>query len=905
MGLMSGTKLGPYEIVSPLGAGGMGEVYRARDTRLERTVAIKVLPSHLSSDPDLKHRFEREARTISSLNHPHICHLYDVGSQDGTDYLVMEYLEGETLDHRLQKGPLPLKQALECGLQIADALEKAHRTGILHRDLKPGNIMLTGSGAKLLDFGLAKPAAAVLGTGVSPGASPLTPSTPTMNLPALSAPAGSLTKHGTVVGTFQYLAPEVLRGQEADARSDLFSFGCVLYEMVAGRRAFEGKSQLSVLTAILERDPGPVSAVQPTTPPSVDYAVQTCLEKNPEDRFQSAHDVKLQLAWIAKTGSQAGVTAVGRSMRRTPGLLATGVAAVLAIVVGALAAGWWRAEPVRHVTRATLLPPAGTHFAPLYRNGPPVISPDGTRMAFVASREGRTSLWIRALDKLEATELPGTEGGYFPFWSPDGSAIGFFANGKLFRMDANGGSVVAICNVMEDRGGTWGSGNVILLEPYGQGPIVRVSAAGGTPVAVTPTPPNVLFDSDRWPFFLPDGKHFVYLHSPIGAGDDRNEIRFASLDGATNKLLLKGRYYNPEYASGWLLVGRSGALVAQKLDPVSGELSGDAVQIADQLQVDDNVGGSVFSVSQNGILVYLQGTGSGGGRHVWVDTAGKQLAQVSEFGVYGATRLSLDGTKFAAQVFEKAGEVCIWLWDFAHGTRARISSGGRLADTPVWSPDGRIIYYAYSPNQGHLQVYQRPVDGSRAQQLLFATQADSLPADVSANGKWLLYQELLNDTPQYSALKAFPLAGGAKPVVLLERIDYSSNAGLMPVSNEWLVYQSSESGRPEIYLTRFPKAGTKYQVSLAGGIQPVWSKDGKRLYYLDAGLKLTVVDIRMDAESVQISTPKTLFQTSVTQSTSGTGYDVTRDGRFLLLSWVIETPSPLTLVMNWDAELKK
>ena len=725
-----------------------------------------------------------------------------------------------------------------------------------------------------------------------------------MNLPALSAPAGGLTKHGTVVGTFQYMAPEVLRGHEADARSDLFSFGCVLYEMVTGRRAFEGKSQLSVLTAILEKDPEPVSAVQPTAPAALDYSVTTCLEKNPDDRFQSAHDVKLQLAWIAKVGSQAGVTAISGSKRRTSGLIAAAVAAVLTITVVVFAAGWWRAQPVRRVTRATLLPAEGTHFAPLYRNGPPAISPDGTRIAFVASREGRTSIWVRALDKLEATELPGTEGGYFPFWSPDGRSLGFFANGKLWRMDANGGSIVAICNVIEDRGGTWGTSNVILLEPDGQGPIVRVSAEGGTPVAVTPTPLNVMYNSDRWPFFLPDGKHFLYMHSLLGAGDDRNEIRFASLDGATNKLLLKGRYYIPQYASGWLLVGRSGALVAQRFNPDSGKLSGDAVQIADKLQVDDNVGSSVFSVSQNGILVYLQGTSSGGGRHALVDSTGKQLAQISEPGVYGATRLSLDGTKFASQVFEKAGEMSIWMWDFAHGTRARVSSGGRNVDTPVWSPDGHTIYYAYSPNEGHLQIYQRPVDGSRAQQLLIATQADSLVADISSDGKWLLYQEM-HDTPYFSTLKAFPLAAGTEPKLLLERIDYASNAGLMPVSNKWLAYQSSESGRPEIYLTRFPNPGTKYPVSLAGGIQPVWSKDGKRLYYLDPGLKLAVVDIRTDAESVQISTPKTLFQTSVTQSTSGTGYDVTRDGRFLLLNWVIETPTPLTLVTNWDAELKK
>jgi eukaryotic-like serine/threonine-protein kinase len=902
MALTSGTKLGPYEIVSPLGAGGMGEVYRARDTRLERTVAIKVLPSHPSSDPGLKYRFEREARTISSLNHPHICHLYDVGSQDLTDYLVMEYLEGESLDHRLQKGPLPLKQALEYGVQICEALEKAHRAGVVHRDLKPGNIMLTESGAKLMDFGLAKPAAAVLGAGASPGGSPLTPSTPTMNLPALSAPAGALTQKGTIVGTFQYMAPEVLRGQEADTRSDLFSLGCVLYEMVTGRRAFEGKSQLSVLTAILEKDPDSISAVQPTTPPALDYAVQSCLEKNPDERCQTAHDVKLQLAWIAKAGSQGGTSAPVANKRRTTEVVLSLTASVLAIMVVALLSGWWRAQPVRRVTRSTLLPPEGTHFAPLYRNGPPALSSDGTRMAFVASRDGRTSLWVRTLDKLDATELAGTEGAYYPFWSPDGRSIGFFANGRLWRMDASGGSTIAICNASDARGGTWGASDVILWSDSIT--VERVAASGGTPAPASPTHWNAVNNSDRWPFFLPDGKHFLYLHSPIGAGDDRNEIRFASVDGKANKLLLKGRYYNPEYALGWLLVGRSGTLVAQKLDPSSGELSGDPVQVSDNLQIDDNVGSSVFSVSQNGALVYQKGSGRGGMHHFWVDPTGKQLAQVSELGVYGATRISPDGTKVATLVFEQAGEVNIWLWDLAHGTRSRISSGG-VADTPVWSPDGRSIYYAYSPRGGHLQVFQRPVDGSRGQQLLFAAPTDSLPEDVSRDAKWLLYQETLADRPEYSAVKAYPLAGGAQAVVVLAQVDFGSNAVLMPGSNEWLAYQSNESGRPEIYLTHFPNPGARYQVSLAGGTQPVWGKDGRRLYYLDAGQKLTVVDIRTDKDSVQVGAPKILFQTSVMTSLNGAGYDLTRDGRFLVLNWAFETPAPLTLVMNWDAEPKK
>ncbi len=695
-----------------------------------------------------------------------------------------------------------------------------------------------------------------------------------------------------------------MRGQEADARSDLFSLGCMLYEMVTGRRAFEGKSQLSVLTAILEKDPEPLSAIQPTAPAALDYTVRMCLEKNPEDRFQTAHDVKLQVAWLAKTGSGAITPAAVTNQHRKLKLILGLAAAVLAVIALASAVVLWRPQSVRTVTRATLLPPEGTHFAPLYRNGPPALSPDGTHLAFVASRDGKTSLWLRALNKLDATELAGTEGGYYPFWSPDGRSIAFFGNGRLWRVDASGGSPVAICNASDARGGTWGVGDVILSNTDSFGSVARVSTSGGTPVQVTPTHSGGLNESDRWPFFLPDSRHFLYLYSPIGAGDDLNEIRFASLDGKTNKVLLKGRYYNPEYALGWLLVGRSGTLVGQRFDPVKGELSGDPVQVADNLQVDDNVGNSVFSVSHNGALVYLRGSDRGGMRHVWLDATGKQLAQVSELGVYGATRISPDGNKVATLVYEQAGEVNLWVWDLRGGARFRVSSGG-IGDTPVWSPDGRTIYYAYSPQGGHLQVYQRPVDGSRAQQLLIATQTDSYPNDVSGDGKWFLYQEALPNAKLYSTLRAFPLAGEAKPLLVIERIDFGSNAVLMPGGSEWLAYQSSESGRAEVYLTHFPNAGARYQVSPAGGAQPVWGKDGKRLYYLDAGQKLTMVDIHTSRDSVQVGAPRALFQTSVMTSLAGPGYDLTRDGRFLVLNWAFETPAPMTLVMNWDAEVKK
>ena len=899
MALTSGTRLGPYEIQSPLGAGGMGEVYRARDTRLDRTVAVKILPTHLSESPEARQRFEREARTISSLNHPNICTLHDVGSQDGTSYLVMEYVQGETLEARLQKGPLPLKQVLECGVQICDALEKAHRAGIVHRDLKPGNIMLTASGAKLLDFGLAKPAAAMLGAQTAVGN--LTPSTPTMNVSMLSATPASLTQQGTIVGTFQYMASEVVQGKDADARSDVFSFGCVLYEMVTRRRAFEGKSQLSVLTAILEKDPEPLATLQPNLPPALDYAVLTCLEKNPDNRFQTAHDVKLQLAWIAKTGSQTGAPVVVASKGK-PAVLWMAALAVLSVAAIVLGVASWLARQPGQVVRGTLLPPEGAHFALLNRNGPPALSPDGRRVAFVASRDNKTSLWMRPLDRLEATELPGTEGAYLPFWSPDGHAIGFFANGKMLRMDANGGAPVVICDAPNGRGGAWSSSGLILFAPGAYGNIMRVSVEGGTPVRMTPPPKNGL-ESDRWPLLLPGGKHFLYMHTATGDADDRNEVHFGSVDGKTDKVLLRGRYSTPQYGAGWLLLGRNGTLVAQKFDPVNGTLSGEATQMASGVESDDLVDSSVFAVADGKVLVYQPGSGISGERQVWVDGTGKIFGQVSEPSVYGESRLSPDGKKLAVPIVKP--NMDLWVVDLARGTRSRLSFGGKNVDNSVWSADGRTIYFSYSADNGPIQIYQRPADGSRPQQALIATQTDAVTTDVSSDGKWLLYEEGSGDAPGNSSLKALPVTGGAKPLLVLDRVDWQSNARLMPGSNAWLAYQSSESGSPEVYLTHFPSGGAKYQVSLEGGTQPVWSPDDRRLYYLDARQRLTVVDVHAGEDSVNVGAPKMLFQTGVRASSLGGGYDVARDGRFLLNNSVNESPAPLIFVLNWDAELKK
>jgi serine/threonine protein kinase/Tol biopolymer transport system component len=898
MALTSGTKLGPYEIQSPLGAGGMGEVYRAVDTRLDRTVAIKVLPAHLSSDPDLKQRLEREAKTISSLQHVNICTLYDIGTQGDTDFLVMEYLEGQTLADRLQKGPLPVDQLLKIATEIALALEKAHQRGIIHRDLKPANIMLTQAGAKLMDFGLAKPklpnASQALGT--------FTPSTPTMNLASLTSAASPLTQKGSIVGTFQYMAPEVLQGADSDARSDVFSLGCVLYEMVTGRRAFEGKTQLSVMSAILEKDPEPLANVQPTSPAALDYTVRSCLEKNPDERIQTAHDVKLQLAWIGISSSQTGAPALPSSKPRPTLWLAAIAVPALAVIALTVALMW--SAPARRVLRVNLLPPEGTRFETLYRNGAPALSPDGTHLAFLAQKDGRNSLWLRSFDRLDATPVRGTDDAYFPFWSPDGTAVAFFMQGKLWRTDLNGGSPAPICDAPEARGGSWGSGNVIVFAPSFGGPLVQVSAAGGKPKAVTGVSVVSSTISDRWPSFLPDGKHFLFLHSPYGNAADQNEVHLGSLDGG-DQLVLRGKFYGAQYAAGWLLAVRDGSLLAWKFDASSGKASGDPVPVVDKVASDEITALSVVSVSAQGMLLYQSGAGSNGDRHVWMDATGKELSQLSEPTVYGPTRLSPDGSRIATPVIGQFGNSSLWIWDLAGGTRSLASAANEYVDATVWSADGRILYFDIFNPDLRTELRMVAADGSQPERILIKSDRNLLPVDVTSDGKWLLYEETKVGAPTDAELKAFPLASGLQPFTLLEPVADSSNARLKPGSNDWLAYQSNQSGRAQVYLTRFPHPGAKYQVSKDGGVQPVWSKDGKTLYYLDPYRKLTAVDIQTSGEAVQIGAAKPLFTAGIRHSISTEAYDIARDGRFLVVDSITESTAPLVLVTNWDAELKK
>ncbi len=897
MGLTNGAKLGPYEIQSALGAGGMGEVYRARDTRLNRTVAIKVLAAHLSSSAELKQRFEREARALSSLNHPNICHLYDIGSQDGVDYLVMEFLEGEALSARLGKGPLSVSEVARIGSEVAEALTVAHRYGIVHRDLKPANVMLTKTGAKLMDFGLAKPSA----LGSASGSAPLL-SGVTLDATSNQSP---LTSAGAILGTIEYMSPEQIAGKEADARTDIFALGAVLYEAATGKRAFEGKTQISVASAILEREPEPISAVRPLTPPVLEQVIKGCLAKSPDDRFQTAHDVKLQLKWICEHASQTGQAGASAPARTKTNRMAWGaMTALLSIAISVAAMGWLRPQAPRQVMRTTLLPPEGTQFALLNRNGPAAFSPDGKRIVFVASRAGKTSLWVRSLDKMDAVELAGTNGAFFPFWSPDGNTIAFFANGKLWRMDANGGPPVTICDAPNGRGASWGPGDVILLAPQIGSPILRVSAAGGTPAPVTEQPAGT--ESRRWPFFLPDGKHFIYLRTPIGSVDDHNEVRLASIDGGNESVLLHGRYYLSSFASGQLLAVRDGALTAQKLDISAGKLTGPVTIVAEHVQRDDLVAGAVFSATQNGLLAYEYGVEPAGEHMAWVDAQGKETEQVVEPGFIGSTRISPDETKVTFP--NGTSENNIWLLELKTGARTRFSFGGRFVSSPVWSPDGKTIYFSFSESGGPQAIYSRPADGSGPQQRVLASDRKLAPVDVSPDGKYLLYEE---GDAQSSQLKALLLSGDGKPLLLIDHLEgmpgglaSSKNARFAPAGG-WIAYQSNESHQIEIYVTKFPGGESKYQVSVGGGSMAVWGKDGKHLYYLDPYQELMAVEVELGKDQIRLGKPVPLFKTSVRASIGGGGYDVTREGRFLLLNSALESPVPLTLVTNWDAELKQ
>jgi eukaryotic-like serine/threonine-protein kinase len=895
MALASGMKLGPYEIVAPVGAGGMGEVYRAHDTRLGRDVAIKVLPQQFSTDPDLKQRFEREARAISSLSHPHICPLYDVGSQDGIEYLVMEYLDGQTLADRLLRGPLPMPELLKIGIEVADALDKAHRQGIVHRDLKPGNVMLTNSGAKLMDFGLAKTGANAMGVAVGSSGVPLTPSSPTSPVAGLSAKVSPLTQKGMIVGTFQYMAPEVLQGEEADSRSDIFSFGCVLYEMATGKRAFEGKTQISVLAAILEKDPEPVTSAQPMTPPALDMVIQSCLAKDPERRLQTAHDVKLQLEWIAGAGSRAGIPAPLVARRRTSQKLGWAVAIVATAAALALGVGFALRAPVpAHALRASLLAPEQHSFDPLSL----ALSPDGSKLAFVATSAGSASqLWVRPLDSTAAQPLAGTEEATFPFWSPDSRTVGFFAQGKLKIIDASGGAVQSLADAPEPRGGAWGADGTILFTPNTTSPLLRIPAAGGTPSQAIGEAKRekgaTASLSQRWPAFLPDGRHFVFFQfAPDSRGGARANIHLAAL-GSSQDTTLVGSDYGCQYAIGNLVYVRGGNLMAQSFDEKKLKLIGNPVPIAEQVRGDER-GAAAFTLSRDGKLVFAGGQPTALDL-AWYDRSGNKSA-IIDSGTFQDAHISPDGKKVSAARVDAGGHLEIYIYDLSRGTKSQFSFSQSRDDDPVWSPDGSTIVFD-SGRSGKIDLYTRPANGSRQEELLYHDDLDKYPSSWSIDGKYVAYETLQNG---HVSIWIMPMGGDHKPYAFLQE-QYSTRYPVFSPDAKWVAYTSFETGHGQVYVVGFPKAGGKFLVG--DGVAAVWVRNGKELLYLDDHSRITSVEVTAHGDSLELGRPQILF---ATQPLGAGVFDASNDGkRLLLMQAPVQNSSNLTLVVNWTAGARK
>jgi serine/threonine protein kinase len=889
MTIRAGTKLGPYEILNAIGAGGMGEVYKARDTRLDRIVAIKILPAHLADRAELRERFEREAKTIASLNHPHICTLYDTGHQDDIDFLVMEYLEGETLAQRLQKGALPLEQVLQYAIEISDALDKAHRKGVTHRDLKPGNIMLTKTGTKLLDFGLAK-----LKQEAVPANVPLS------ELPTAKDP---LTAEGTIVGTLQYMAPEQLEGKEADARTDIFAFGTVVYEMATSKKAFDGKSQASVIGAILKDNPPPISCLQPMAPPALDRVVKRCLVKEPDERCQSAKDLTDELKWIAEGGSQVTIPTPPVAHRKIRERLLWAISTVAVLVAAVTSSLFYfssrATEP--ETLRFSVTTPETSQPLEI------ALSPDGHRLVFAArDSSGREFLWVRPLDVLTAQPLSGTEGASEPFWSPDSRFIGFFAKGKLKKIAVSGGGPETICDAESGRGGTWNQEGVILFAPDATSGLYRVSYAGGETTPVTTLDPTKE-SSHRYPQFLPDGRHFMYFvmsgRAPgIAAGSLDSKQTSRIVDTA-----FAGRYLPP----GFLLFIREGSLIAQPFDVTRLRLTGDPLQLADQMSFGNIflvTGQAPYSVSETGTLAYRSGSGHepSNGRLLRFDRQGKLLGSLGQVGYYNP-ELSPDGKRVAAESLDsQSGTADIWLLDIAEGVPTRFTFTQGLNKFPVWSPDGAHIAF-YSNRDGTYKLFQKPSSGAGTEEVLFKLDTSIRIADWSSDGRYIVYYN--PNTKGKIHLSVLPQFGDRKPFPFLQTESNEYHVALSQ-DGRWIAYISDESGRYEVYIQSFPKPGAKWQVSTGGGVQPRWRRDGKELFFVSPDRKLMAVDVKGDS-TLQVGAAHTLFETHIFGGSNVTQgwrqqYDVAADGQQFLMSVETEgsTP-PINIVLNWTAGLKK
>jgi len=880
MALTSGTKLGPYEIQSPLGAGGMGEVYRARDPRLDREVAIKVLPARLASDPSLKQRLEREARAVSKLSHPHICTLHDIGHQDGVDFLVMEYLEGETLEQRLSRGPLPPDQTLRYATQIADALAKAHKLGITHRDLKPANVMLTKSGAKLMDFGLAKQ------SGVVPLAAALT---------EMTQDQAKLTSEGMIVGTFQYMAPEQLEGKEADARTDIFAFGELIHEMATGKPAFSGKSRASLIAAILTTDPPPITQLQPITPVALEHVVKKCLAKDPDERWQSASDLAGELNWILQSGSQAGVAApvIGsQKLRVRPIWIGAGV--LLALI--AAYQGWQiglrehNASPV-HLTVA--LPPGKTLFGDA--TDPLAISPDGSTIVYSAyGDERKAQLYLRKLTDFESKPIAGTEGAHFPFFSPNGEWLAFTSeDDKLKKILLRGGSAVEVAD-QATLGGSWASDDTIYYVKSFTSGVYAIPAAGGQPRQVTQTGSTPDDRAHIWPSTLPGGNGLIFT---VWTGRSFNEARIEALSfkSRQRKVLIEGgtgaRYLPGDY----LAYSRNGTLFVVGVDPKRLEVKGTPAPVIEGVMTGAENGNANFAMSNNGTLVFQPGTLTTFQFNlVWIDRSGKATNITNEVKPYASPALSPDGKRIA--LILQGSSFDVWLYDVERDTFTKASFGGDDY-RPHLSPDGKMLGYD-SSKSGSQQVYVKQGVAQGTEVAVTDGSEDKEFCGWTPDGREVIFARHNKDSGW--DLYAARVEGDHKTRPLVVSPFNQKEASVSP-DGKWLAYMSDESGQPEVFVQAMNDPGIRAQVSSGGGDYPRWAHSGNELFFWS---KSRLMSVQFSAGGgLNPGKPAPLFEDKRQRS----GYDVAADGRFVVTR---ETDSngvgsQINVVMGWFEELKQ
>jgi serine/threonine protein kinase/Tol biopolymer transport system component len=932
----SGTRIGPYEVVGALGAGGMGEVWRATDTRLGRQVALKLLPEDFAADPERHARFEREAKVLASLNHPNIAVLYGLehltagdgrsalgdGSRSPSDpsarpstgsepgarspephverasravhVLVMELVEGDDLAQRLARGPIPTDEAFAIALQVAAALEAAHDKGIVHRDLKPANVKVTPAGTvKVLDFGLAK-AWEAEGANTNPSLSPTI--------------TAHHTREGVILGTAAYMSPEQARGKPVDRRADIWAFGCLVYEMLTGTQTFAGDTVTDVIAAVVTRDPD-WSALPPGVRPRSREVLRRCMEKDPKRRYRDIGDVRFELeeSLSAPAPTPAPVATVAAPVAARRSLLPWIVAGLGLALAAGLGAAYLKAASVHpKAARAYILPPEKTSFDFDASVGGPVLSPDGTRLAFAATdASSRKLLWVRPIDSLTAQPLEGTDDASFPFWSPDGRFVGFFVAGKLRKIDTLGGPPQTICASSSGRGGTWSSAGVIVFAPDTYGGLQRVPSAGGAPATLTEIDTARKQTSQRWPFFLPDGRHFVYwAGNPTATTQDTNGIYLGSLDDKEQRFLFPTDSNAVYCPPGYVLFLRDRSLMAQPFDAGAAKATGEAFPIAEEVANPQSYRLGCFSAARDGTLVYQTGE-NGRVQAIWTNASGGELETVGELGLIYTIRLSPDGGRLAEAVQDpQTKNVDIWLLDLARSVKTRFTFDPAVEYYPVWSPDGSRI--AFSSNQkGHFDIYVKNAGGAGEPELFFASDEDKFVSDWTSDGRFLTFTELNPKGKTQADLWTLPLAGDRKPSVFLQTQFNEANATFSP-DGRWAAYQSDESGKNEVYVTTFPTPSGKWQVSQSGGVEPRWRHDGAGLFFRALDGKLMEAAVTAKGAVVEVATPHEASKFRLGEF--GFRFWVygaaPKDDRFVVLRPEKIESMPLTLVTQWMGGIK-